>query len=295
MTKTPYEASEEATLDRCLGSLLGLAIGDAMGAPVEFMDPDSFDPVVGYRSGGPFNLPAGFWTDDTSMALCLAESLIQNEGRVVEKDNLSRYVNWLQYGHNSSTGKCFDIGNGTALSLDRFRNGDWKPYPPSSAGNGSLMRLVPVVIANFRKREVRVIDLCSQSSSTTHNLYASHLAGRFGGILLRAIHGRLRSEFHFPEIENSGGVIENSGYAPESLQSALYHFFSTNSFEDAILQAVNRGYDSDTVGAITGQLAGAYYGLSRIPEEWVSGLHDYERILDIGRKLYTVGLRQREE
>lgn len=276
------------TLNNCLGSLLGLAIGDAMGSPGEFSRRGTFEPIAGYREGGPFDLPAGYWTDDTSMALCLADSLLANGGDNNERDQLSRYVNWFRYGHNSSTGKCFDVGNGTSLALNHFENGSWVPYPSSSEGNGSLMRVAPVVIANFRKREVRVIDLCKRSSSTTHNEYASRLTGLFGGLLHRAINGRLISDLHIPEVESLEGPIENSGHAPKAMQAALFHFHSTTSFKDAVLQAVNYGDDADTVGAITGQLAGAYYGFSRIPEEWVKGLHRSADIVEIGKRLHDL-------
>lgn len=276
---------KELGKDGCLGAFLGLAIGDAMGAPVEFKRRGKFEPVTGYRSGGPFNLQAGYWTDDTSMSLCLAESLIACRGILDPQDQMQRYANWYLYGHNSSTGKCFDIGNGTRLAIEHSLNKD-KPlsfYPESSEGNGSLMRLAPVSIVYHRAPEEIAVGACVMSSSTTHNRYASELCGELGSFLDRFING------YAGKPETNLKEVENSGHAPKSLEAALYHFSSTNSFEEAVLQAVNYGDDADTIGAITGQLAGAYYGLSAIPVDWVQDLYDHERLLALGEQLFNLG------
>lgn len=275
---------EIVTKDRCLGAFLGLAIGDAMGAPVEFETRGKFEPVTGYRAGGPFNLPAGYWTDDTSMAICLAESLLFCNGVLDLHDQMDRYAKWYVYGQNSSTGACFDIGGGTRLAIEHSLNKS-KPlglYPEHSEGNGSLMRLAPVSIVYHGAPEDIAHEACRISSSPTHNEFASRLCVELGSFLNRYINGSRRK----PEVSTE--CIENSGHAPKSLEAALYHFASTNTFEEAILQAVNYGDDADTVGAITGQLAGAYYGLSSIPGEWISGLHDHEHLLEIAEKLYNL-------
>lgn len=272
--------------DRCLGAFIGLAVGDAMGAPVEFSEPGEFEPVTGYRSGGPFNLPAGYWTDDTSMALCLADSLLFNRGQMSLKDQLTRYSNWHYYGYNSSTGKCFDIGQGTVRAIHTFQ---WEGRISSntfSEGNGSLMRLAPVPIV-FRKNMEVARENSELQSITTHNANASKLAGEFGEILHSAISGNPKESL-LPSFPIFLEVVTNSGHAPESFRAALHHFHSTNSFSEAILQAVNYGGDSDTIGAITGQLAGAYYGLSGIPEEWVSDLHDTLRLQRVAENLYDL-------
>lgn len=272
------------TKDKCLGAFLGLAIGDAMGAPVEFETKGNFEPVTGYRAGGPFNLPAGYWTDDTSMAICLAESLLACNGMLDLEDQMQRYANWYEYGHNSSTGRCFDIGNGTRIAIEHSLNKN-KPlglYPEHSEGNGSLMRLAPVSIVYHNAPEDVAFEACRVSSSPTHNQFASRLCGELGSWLHRYFNGGCRK----PEVNLES--VTNSGHAPKSLEAAFHHFASTSSFKEAILQAVNYGDDADTVGAITGQLAGAYYGLSAIPEEWVSGLHEHNRILDTAEKLYKL-------
>ena len=252
------------TFDKCLGAFIGLAIGDAMGAPVEFSPPGTFEPVTGYRAGGPFN------------------------GEINLGDQMRRYSNWYEYGRNSSTGVCFDIGNGTLRAIENFLVGETLGlYPENSKGNGSLMRLSPVSIVYHKSSEQDAIAACDASSSTTHGHLASDLCKDLG----RLLHSYLNGTGKKPEVSPEGQGVENSGYAPKSLNAALYHFGSTSSFEEAILQAVNYGDDSDTVAAITGQLAGAYYGYRSIPKRWISGLHDSERLLLIASTLYDLSFR----
>src|SRR5690606_31385470 len=134
--------------DRAVGALLGLAVGDAVGTTLEFKRPGTFEPITDMVGGGPFRLPAGAWTDDTSMALCLAESIVDTGGMDLT-DQLRRYVAWWRDGYLSSTGRCFDIGNTTSSQLSRFeRTGEAIDPDPDqhSAANGSLMRLAPVPI-----------------------------------------------------------------------------------------------------------------------------------------------------
>ena len=268
-------------IDRAQGCFLGLAIGDALGAPVEFCAPGSFEPVIGYRSGGPFNLQAGQYTDDSSMALCLAESLLSCGG-VNLQDQVSRYWNWLDNGSNSSTGHCFDIGTGTLGALFRWReSGDPLSGAEDGLGNGSLMRLAPVAI-RYWSDKAKARKYAVKSALTTHGhpvtLAATEL---FGGILSQLIQGSSKDDIlrtarsNSPEISQvlSGSwenrLVRARGHVVKSLEAALWAFFTTDSFEDCVLRAVNLGEDADTVGAIAGQLAGACYGLSSIPTELV--------------------------
>src|SRR4029078_6250144 len=156
-------------LDRCRGALLGLAAGDAGGATVEVRARGTFAPVTDMTGGGPFHLRAGQWTDDTSMALCLGASLVER-GRFDARDQIERYCRWLDTGYMSSNGRCFDIGITVRGALARFKQSG-QPYSgstdPRSAGNGSLMRLAPVVLFAFP--DVRcVLDFAAASSRTTH-------------------------------------------------------------------------------------------------------------------------------
>jgi len=161
-------------IDRYRGALLGLAAGDALGTTLEFMPPGSFTPVKDIVGGGPFRLKPGQWTDDTSMALCLAESLVERKG-FDPVDQLERYVRWYREGHLSSTGSCFDIGNTVSGALQQFEETgkpDCGPTDPMSAGNGSIMRLAPVPLF-YLQRPREAIERSGESSLTTHGAPAA--------------------------------------------------------------------------------------------------------------------------
>src|SRR3954470_1594857 len=178
--------------DRYRGALVGLAVGDAVGTTGEFQPPGTFEPVTDMVGGGPFHLPAGAWTDDTSMALCLAESLV--ETRTFDPvDQLERYVRWYREGHWSSTGSCFDIGNATRAALHRFEQ-THEPFPgdaaPDAAGNGPLMKLAPVAMA-YASRPDDAIRFAGESARTTHGAPEAIDASRaFAAVLVAALEGR---------------------------------------------------------------------------------------------------------
>lgn len=302
--------------DRFLGALLGLAVGDAVGTTVEFRPPGTFQPVTDMVGGGPFGLAAGQWTDDTSMALCLAESLIERRD-FDPADQMRRYVRWWREGHLSSTGHCFDIGGTVAAALQTFeRTGE--PFSgstdPRSAGNGSLMRLAPVVLY-FASDPVGAIEHAGESSRTTHGAATCVDACRyFAGLLVGALQGRSRAELlsdHFapvpgywaehplvPEIaeiaagsfkEREPPQIEGTGYVVRSLEAALWAFHRSENFRDGCLLAVNLGDDADTTAAVYGQLAGAYYGASGIPGEWRRAVSMAREIEAFAVELHQLG------
>ncbi len=297
------------TQDRFRGCLLGLAVGDAVGTAVEFKPRGSFEPVTDMLGGGPFGLKPGQWTDDTSMVLCLAESLIAKQG-FDARDQMERYIRWYRDGHLSSTGKCFDIGNATSDALRRFeRTGD--PFSgstdPRSAGNGSLMRLAPIPMFYYPDIE-KAVQYAAQSSRTTHGTAECLDACKlYAYILTKALDGKPKDEIlSVPDTTNllkdlspkiqaiAAGTykaktedqIRGSGYVVESLEAALWCFHTTNTFRDAILKATNLGDDADTTAAICGQLAGAHYGESSIPVEWLEKLCMRERITVFADKLH---------
>lgn len=273
--------------DRYRGCLLGLACGDAVGTSVEFMPRGTFEPVTDMSGGGPFGLQAGEWTDDTSMALCLATSLIHQRG-FDPVDQMNRYCNWRSVGYMSSNGKCFDIGITVATALDRYlRTCD--PFAgdpnPKAAGNGALMRLAPVPMY-FRASAQDVFRYSGESTRTTHATQeAIECSGLFGLQLRAALLGASKSAILATTVPEplspkvaavaSGSFraklrdqIKGSGYCVESLEAALWCFASTESFEAAVFAAANLGDDADTTAAICGQLAGAFYGASSIPTHW---------------------------
>jgi ADP-ribosyl-[dinitrogen reductase] hydrolase len=281
--KRPMTTPEE----RFTGCLLGLACGDAVGTTVEFKPRGSFAPVTDMLGGGPFHLKPGQWTDDTSMALCLGYSLAETGG-FDAKDQMDRYCNWYDHGYMSSTGRCFDIGNATSAALQRYkRSGDPTSgaTDPHSAGNGSIMRLSPVVMA-YTPDEAQVLHYAGESSKTTHGAEECVDACRlFGGMLHVALQGGSKADIlgyqgytpTTPKIQaiavgtyrdKSLAQIKGSGYVVESLEAALWCFYITDSYETAVLQAVNLGDDADTTAAVCGQIAGAFYGRSAIPASW---------------------------
>ena len=278
-------------LDRFRGCLLGLAVGDAVGTTVEFKSRGSFPPVTDLVGGGPFGLKPGQWTDDTSMALCLATSLITKKG-FDPADQMDRYWDWYKNGYLSSTGRCFDIGNTVRYALDRYhRTG--QPFSgsdsPNSAGNGSLMRLAPIPMFYFPDLE-KIIHFAGESSRTTHGaLECIEACQLFAEMIYLALSGQSKDQILFEskikvsapkinEIANGNYAqktitqIRGTGYVVESLEAALWCFYQTDSFESAILQAANLGDDADTTAAICGQIAGAYYGESQIPVKWLERL-----------------------
>lgn len=293
------------------GCLLGLAVGDAVGTTVEFTRPGTFKPVTDMTGGGPFRLEAGQWTDDTSMALCLAESLIEKNGCDL-RDQVERYVAWWKNGHLSSTGRCFDIGNTVSSALAAFiKTGDPESggTDPYSAGNGSIMRLAPVPI--FFEDPEQAIRHAGESSLTTHRVRACVDACRYmAGILYGLLHGATKEEVLAPRFHPRGtpwqpsdldpliGEIANgsfkrrqppeirgSGYVVHSLEAALWAFHHGSDFRECVLRAVNLGEDADTTAAICGQFAGAYYGRSGIPAGWLEKLHDLALIQSFADRL----------
>jgi ADP-ribosyl-[dinitrogen reductase] hydrolase len=293
--------------DRFHGCLLGLAVGDAVGTTVEFQPRGSFTPLTDMVGGGPFHLAPGQWTDDTSMALCLAESLIEVQG-FDARDQMERYVRWWTEGHLSSTDRCFDIGNTVRNALQRFR-GTGDPFAgsldPQSAGNGCIMRLAPVPMFFFSDLE-EMVWYSAESSRTTHGTAECLDACRlFGFLLHRALSGHGMAEILAPIEEVPGGPlapriqeiadgvyaqkgeaeIRGTGYVVECLAAASWCFGRTSTFRDAVLAAANLGDDADTTAAVCGQLAGAHYGASGIPPEWLRLLAKRELIESMADQL----------
>ena len=310
------------TLDRFRGALLGLAAGDALGTTLEFESPGSFTPLTDMVGGGPFNLKAGEWTDDTSMALCLAESLVVKNG-FDPVHQLETYCRWYRGGHLSVKGRCFDIGSATRAALDRFQRkpepfcGDTSPY---AAGNGSLMRLAPAPLAVAHNPEL-AIRSAGESSRTTHGAVECVEACRyFAGLLLAAVSGLSKAEILNNDYEPAAAYflgnpltgkvaqiasgsfavkeppqIRGSGYVIHTLEAALWAFRGTDNFRDGALKVVNLGEDADTTGAVYGQIAGAYYGADGIPSEWREKLAMRELIEQRAAELHAMSGLKGEE
>lgn len=302
---------------RYRGCLLGLATGDALGVSVEFCRPGAFAPLTDLIGGGPFGLKPGEWTDDTAMALCLAESLIACRG-FDPVDQLTRYVRWYRHGHLSSTGRCFDIGETVRAALERFeRTGEayGGSTHPKAAGNGSLMRVAPVPLF-YARRPGEAVERAAASSRTTHGAMEAVDACRYlAALVVGAVMGASKAELLAGPFEPVAGLwreaplapgvaavaagsfrrrdppaIRGTGYVVASLEAALWAFDRSSSFQEGALLAVNLGEDADTTGAVYGQLAGAFYGEEGIPECWVSRIARRPLIESVAEQLYVVSL-----
>ena len=295
------------------GCLLGLAAGDALGTTVEFSSPGSFVPLIDIVGGGPFQLKPGEWTDDTSMALCLAESLVTKG--FDETHQLETYCRWMVDGHLSVKGRCFDIGIKTSASLAAFLAR--KVFVPvsadTSAGNGSIMRLAPVPM-RYAAAPEQAIEYAAKSSVTTHGATECVDACRYlGGLIAGALEGRPKDELLSPlfapvadlwerappapkirEVANGSfkrndpPQIVGSGYVVKSLEAALWAFRKSNDFRSGALLAVNLGDDADTTGAVYGQIAGAFYGEAGIPADWRAKLAMRELIKQRADELFAL-------
>lgn len=302
-------------LERYRGSLLGLAVGDAIGTTLEFRAPGTFTPIDDMIGGGPFHLKPGEWTDDTSMALCLAASLIECKA-FDPRDQMQRYLRWRNEGYMSSNGTCFDIGGTVSSSLRRFETtsdpcaGSTDPH---TAGNGSIMRLAPVPLC-YASNPREAIEKSGESSRTTHGAPTAIDACRYlGALIVGALNGHNKEHLlspHYssipdswkehplaPEIDEIAAgsfkhrnppEIRGSGYVVKSLEAALWAFYQSSSFREGCLLAVNLGDDADTTGAVYGQLAGAFYGEQGIPQEWRDRLAQRELIEDLAEQLYEL-------
>ena len=304
-------AMDDGRRDRARGALLGLACGDAVGTTVEFQPPGSFEPVTDLVGGGPFGLRPGEWTDDTSMALCLAESIVETGG-LDPDDQLRRYVRWRAEGHLSSNGRCFDIGTTIDAALRRFlRTGEVADAVPDQdkAANGSLMRLAPVPIAWHRDAAVAAAR-SGESSRTTHAADRPVDACRAMGATVGALVAGTsweeatapgswrRGELH-PEVAavvagsfrgKEPPAIRGTGFCIDALEAALWAVDGADGYRDAILRATNLGDDADTTAAIAGQLAGARWGASGIPEEWRATVVQRELIESFADRLLDLDL-----
>lgn len=291
--------------DRALGALLGLAIGDALGATNEFCKRDTFPSLTGIVGGGYFNVEPGEWTDDTSMALALAEALLRDDA-LDERDLMDRFCDWRFSGAYSCQGRCIDVGRTIDAALHTYRDtGD--PIAgdpdPQSAGNGSLMRLAPVPV-RFWRHPAKMRDVARRQSLTTHGAsVATDACEAYAQLVGEAIAGATKSDVLSPrdgvwgaEINSVMSMtlrskerdeIASTGYVVDSMEAALWCIHQSESFSEAVLTAANLGDDADTVAAITGQLAGSIWGLSNIPSDWRKQLAWHDRILTTAENLFA--------
>jgi ADP-ribosyl-[dinitrogen reductase] hydrolase len=287
-------SAADAALDRSLGAFLGLAVGDALGASVEGQPRDSYPRVTDYAPSTFHGLSPGEWTDDTAMALCLADSLLACRP-FDAGDLLARFVRWLRLGENAARGEAVGISERTRATLEVFEITGRQDAAREvmNPGNGCIMRLAPVAILH-RADLAEARRVARAQALTTHaaeealgataaltEILVAALSGSDVAAhpVLRAVRAKSRDE------------ISSAPRAVDTLEAALWCVARAADFEEAIIAAVNLGGDTDTIGAVAGQVAGAVFGASAIPRRWREALHAAARIEELALELHRrVGL-----
>lgn len=286
--------------DRVKGAFIGLAVGDALGTTLEFRRRDTYEHIDDIVGGGHFQMNPGEWTDDTSMALCMAESIIA-KGGINASDILYRFYQWMRYGVNSPKGYCFDIGGATASGIRSWMKHQTvvNNLEEEKSGNGGIMRLAPAVMCAWNDLD-QAIGNAIETSDTTHGSETcANAAFYMAYYMYNLIHGvdqkPIVREPTFAEITATDFTkvprkkIKSTGYVVHTLEAAIWALENTTNFKDAVVLAANLGDDADTVAAVTGQLAGAKYGLSSIPAKWRDILYMGDYLEDTAELLYEMG------
>lgn len=316
-------------LAQITSSFLGLSVADALGVPVEFLEREKLrqNPVTNMQEYGSHNQPMGTWSDDSSLAFCLAESLCQ--GYDLQAIGNS-FVQWHENGFWTAYGKVFDIGIATSQALRKIKNGTSALLSGGVSerdnGNGSLMRILPII---FYIKDLPIknrFEIVAEVSAITH----AHIRSIFGCFIytefaLQLLAGKEKYEAYAnmqkivnqftkdfdicsteeqskyqrilenpmenlditPIYNCSENQIYSSGYVVSSLEASIWCFLTTESYAESVLKAVNLGSDTDTVGCITGGLAGLYYGENAIPKEWLAVLARQNDIRDLAGKFFA--------
>lgn len=302
-------------LQKIQAVVLGHAVADALGVPVEFQSREELreKPVMGMRAGGTYGMPAGTWSDDTSLAIAALDSLAAGVDYV---DMMQKFCAWYLDEKYTATGELFDCGIATRMALNRYQQG--KPAlkcggtEENDNGNGSLMRIYPAVLYWFyrdRGSKEDLWNLVSDCSSLTHAHERSQVGCGIYAVLLAALLECPKKEVILPALQETEAflgeweqtkyyqrlfqrdfaqlpedAIQSSGYVVSTLEAAVWCLLNTDNYQDCVLKAVNLGKDTDTVAAVAGSLAGALYGQEAIPEKWLNTLQNKELLLGICRK-----------
>jgi len=304
------------TKEQVKACILGHAVADALGVPVEFRRRSTLDadPVTGMRAFGTYNKPAGTWSDDTSMTLCALEAM--TKGKIDHEEIMRNFADWYRCGAFTPGNDCFDVGNTCSAAIYSFLAEGKSPLDcgrkgEMDNGNGSLMRIIPFVLFSLATDEgetdfPRLWKTVSDGSALTHahdrsglgcEIYATALAFALENPSLESVEQGLK--FHRNECGDRAeyeaysridadllrgldrSEIRGSGYVVSALEAALYCLFTTSSYRECVLKAVNLGEDTDTTAAIAGGLAGAVYGTEGIPCEWLDTLIKRDYIEDM--------------
>jgi ADP-ribosyl-[dinitrogen reductase] hydrolase len=310
-------------LNKICDGIIGLAIGDAIGVPVEFRSRQELTkaPVVSMREYGTHYQPRGTWSDDTSLTLALMDSII-DKNEIDYVDIMNRFSNWLLYNDYTATGEVFDVGNSTSRAIMNYGRGvnplECGGISEYENGNGSLMRILPTAYYLRKHSDLEIesqMNIIYNISALTHRHPISLIGcGIYINIAMNLLEGMLslyesveqgiKTAFEYYErkawndvyaylrlmdlsifLELPDSEIKSSGYVVHTLESALWCLLNTNSYAECVLKAVNLGDDTDTVGAVVGGLAGIYYGLEKIPKDWLDVLARRQYIEELCEEL----------
>lgn len=297
--------------------VFGHAIGDALGVPVEFIPREKLDktPVTDMLGYGIYPVPAGAWSDDTSMSLCALDSLAN--GKLDYDEIMRNFDRWYNHDEFTPTDWMFDVGTTCSYAIDNYVVGKM-PYDEcglsadDSNGNGSLMRIHPFVLfAEYTDRGDEMIDIIDEASSLTHAHRRSLVGCGIYAFILRAImknqskdavYSGLAEAKEYYEGESElkhysrlfspdfaltdRSDIKSTGYVVHTLEAAVWCLLTTESYEECVMKAVNLGEDTDTVAAVAGGLAGAMYGFDAIPKKWRDGILKKEFIEEMCERAY---------
>jgi ADP-ribosyl-[dinitrogen reductase] hydrolase len=273
--------------DNAIGMFMGLYIGDALGAPLEFMRPDEIPTqLTTMTGGGVHDTAVGEWTDDGAMSSCIANAYITKQGFAPDEIALN-FMTWHKSGHFGTRNYVFDIGHTCSTSIDRMTTDH--PYAGSTdryaSGNGSLMRIAPIMLANHACIPMAIAESIAVSLMTHGNKDIVQYTAAF---VTETMLGEMTQDFYHLRRFNTREP-RTTGTIMHAYVQAWRSVAMTDSFEEALVDAVNRGHDADTVGAITGMLAGRKYGYSSIPKRWLDNLVDRNELLGMAEKLYKLG------
>ena len=306
--------------NKSIDTLLGVAIGDALGVPVEFKNRNylKVNPIIDMIGFGTHNQPAGTWSDDSSLTFCLTEALI--EGYTIEK-SANNLLKWYTENYWTANGDVFDIGNTTLKVIIKLKNGvsayESGLKTEQSNGNGSLMRMSPLIIYPQNQPIEKRFKIIKEESSITHAHMVSVIACfyfvEFG---IGLLNGKEKFEVYkelqktIPDFLRTQSISEkeikyferllicninideedfilSTGYVIHTLTASIWCILTTNSFEEAVLKAVNLGEDADTTASVVGALAGLVYGQSQMPEKWINTIKRKDDIIDLGNRLFN--------
>ena len=290
---------------KAIDGMLGLAIGDAMGVPIEFTNREVLlaKPVTKMLGYGNYEIPKGNWSDDTSMSLATMDSLTKCD-KIDLNDMMKRFCKWVNDGEYTSTGFAFDIGHSTKMALMKYYHNKIAPLKCggrgiSENGNGSLMRMFPIAYFAYKKdltnEQIEYLAITTSSITHAHEIstMSCYIYMMYVNFILRG-YDKKKSYMLLREIDYSMfkketiklfkrilnediskltiDDIRSSGYVIDTLEASLWVILNTNNYAEAIVGAINLGDDTDTVGAVTGSIAGILYGSKSIPENWLEDL-----------------------